>query len=152
MRLRCIELERIRINRPRHHLHYQGSFTLHYARVEICAEFFTQRTPQGVARKKTSNKFPHARHCSWPRRRSSLTYFAYLRGHARMLTALIPTAVSVNGPVFLLHFAWVVDDAKCIVVTRVCVSVCVSVCLSAAVCSHYCTDPDETWGVAGAAP
>jgi len=25
----------------------------------------------------------------------------------------------------LLHFAWVVDDAKCIVVTRVCVSVCV---------------------------
>jgi len=23
----------------------------------------------------------------------------------------------------LLHFAWVVDDAKCIVVTRVCVSV-----------------------------
>ena len=27
----------------------------------------------------------------------------------------------------LLHFAWVVDDAKCIVVTRVCVSVCLSV-------------------------
>jgi len=27
----------------------------------------------------------------------------------------------------LLHFALVVDDAKCIVVTRVCVSVCVSV-------------------------
>ena len=27
-----------------------------------------------------------------------------------------------------LHFAWVVDDAKCIVVTRVCVSVCL--CLS----------------------
>jgi len=27
----------------------------------------------------------------------------------------------------LLHFAWVVDDAKCILVTRVCVSVCVSV-------------------------
>jgi len=31
----------------------------------------------------------------------------------------------------LLHFAWVVDDAKCIVVTRVCVSVCVCVCLHA---------------------
>jgi len=31
---------------------------------------------------------------------------------------------------YLLHFAWVVDDAKCIVVTRVCVCVCVSVCLS----------------------
>jgi len=29
----------------------------------------------------------------------------------------------------LLHFAWVVDDTKCIVVTRVCVSVCVCVCL-----------------------
>jgi len=27
----------------------------------------------------------------------------------------------------LLHFAWVVDDAKCILVTRVCVSVCLSV-------------------------
>ena len=27
----------------------------------------------------------------------------------------------------LLHFAWVVDDAKCIVVTRVCVPVCLSV-------------------------
>jgi len=25
--------------------------------------------------------------------------------------------------IYLLHFAWVVDDAKCIVVTRVCVSV-----------------------------
>jgi len=42
----------------------------------------------------------------------------------------------------LLHFARVVDDAKCIVVTRV----CVSVCLSAATCIHYCTDPDVTWG------
>jgi len=42
---------------------------------------------------------------------------------------------------FLLHFAWVVDDAKCIVVTRV----CVSVCLSAAARPHYCTDPDVTW-------
>jgi len=37
------------------------------------------------------------------------------------------------------------DDAKCIVVTRVCVSVCLSVCLSAAVHPHYCTDPDVTW-------
>jgi len=42
----------------------------------------------------------------------------------------------------LLHFAWVADEAKCIVVTRV----CVSVCLSAAACRHYCTDPDVTWG------
>jgi len=42
----------------------------------------------------------------------------------------------------LLQFACVVDDAKCIVVTRV----CVSVCLSAAACPHYCTDPAVTWG------
>jgi len=28
----------------------------------------------------------------------------------------------------LLHFAWVVDDAKSIVVTLVCMSVCLSVC------------------------
>jgi len=27
----------------------------------------------------------------------------------------------------LLHFAWVVDDAKCIVITCVCLCVCVSV-------------------------
>ena len=36
----------------------------------------------------------------------------------------------------LLHFAWVVDDAKCIVVTLVCVCVCVCVCLS--VCLSDC--------------
>ena len=48
----------------------------------------------------------------------------------------------------LLDFAWVVDDAKCIVVTRV----CVSVCLSAAARLHYCTDPDVTWGLVGDAP
>ena len=49
-----------------------------------------------------------------------------------------------------LHFVWVVDHEKCIVVTHVCVSVClsvcVSVCLSAAACPHYCMDPDVTWG------
>jgi len=43
-----------------------------------------------------------------------------------------------------LHFTSVVDDAKCLVVTRVCVSVCVSVCLSAAVRPYYCTNPDVT--------
>jgi len=34
--------------------------------------------------------------------------------------------------ILFLHFAWVVDGTKCIVVTRICVSVCVclSVCLS----------------------
>ena len=43
---------------------------------------------------------------------------------------------------------WVVDDAKCIVVTRICVCVCdcVSVCLSATIRPHYCTDPDVTCG------
>ena len=46
----------------------------------------------------------------------------------------------------LLHFAWVVEDAKSIVVTRICVCVCLSVCLSAAACPHYCTDPDVTCG------
>ena len=50
----------------------------------------------------------------------------------------------------LLHFASVVDDAKCIVVTRVCV--CVSACLSAIVRPHYCTDPDVTWGMVEVAP
>ena len=44
---------------------------------------------------------------------------------------------------FLLHFAWVIDHEKCIMVTC---HVCVSVCLSAAVGPHYCTDPDVTWG------
>jgi len=33
----------------------------------------------------------------------------------------------ITFKMLLLHFAWVVDDAKCIVVTRVCVSVCLSV-------------------------
>jgi len=47
-----------------------------------------------------------------------------------------------NSYFVLLHFAWVVDDAKCIVVTSVCVSVCVSVCPR----PHTCTDPDVTCG------
>jgi len=47
---------------------------------------------------------------------------------------------------YLLHFEWFVDDAKCIVVTRVCVSVCLFVCLSTAACLHYCIVPDVTWG------
>ena len=39
----------------------------------------------------------------------------------------------LTGPISLwldsLHFTWVVDDTKCIVVTRVCVSVCLCVCV-----------------------
>jgi len=42
----------------------------------------------------------------------------------------------------LLHFTWGIPEAKCILVTRV----CVSVCLSLAAFPHYCTDPDVTWG------
>jgi len=48
------------------------------------------------------------------------------------------------GSMLSLHFAWVINDAKCIAVTSVCVCVCV--CLYAATCLHYCTDPDVTWG------
>jgi len=47
--------------------------------------------------------------------------------------------IQCPGAVRLLHFARVVDDAKCIVVTLVCVW------LSAAACLHYCTDLDATW-------
>jgi len=42
----------------------------------------------------------------------------------------------------LLHFAWVIDNAKCICDTHI----CLSVCLSLAVFPHYCSDPDVTWG------
>jgi len=47
-----------------------------------------------------------------------------------------------------LHFTWVVDDAKCIVVTAVCASVCPSL----AVFPNFCTDPDVTWGNGRACP
>jgi len=41
-----------------------------------------------------------------------------------------------------------IDDAKCVLVTRDCVSVClcVTVCLSVAACTNYCMDPDVIWG------
>jgi len=55
--------------------------------------------------------------------------------------SFVALAVWTESATVSLHFAWVVDDAKCIVVSRV----CVSVCLSAAACLHYCTDPDLTW-------
>ena len=69
---------------------------------------------------------------------------------AGLLGKPLPICKCLLSVTTLLHFAWVVDDAKCIAVTRVCVSVCLSVCLSiwlsAAACPHYCTDPDVTWG------
>ena len=94
---------------------------------------------------RTTNTQVH--YCSVNRKRRFENLSAYL----------MQTHICIFGPqgavqmLLLLHFAWVVDDAKCIVVTRVCVSVCVclcvclSVCLSAAVRPHYCTDPDVTW-------
>ena len=41
-----------------------------------------------------------------------------------------------------LHFAWGIAEAKCIVVT----DVCVSLCPSPPAFPHYRTDPDVTWG------
>jgi len=66
--------------------------------------------------------------------------------------AVPPLRMRMAVDVWLLHFAWVVDHEKCIVVTRVLVSVCVSVCLSAAACLHYCTNPDVTWGSSRGCP
>ena len=40
-----------------------------------------------------------------------------------------------------LHFAWGVAEAKCILVTAICVSVCPS-----PIFPHYCTDPDISCG------
>ena len=50
--------------------------------------------------------------------------------------------------VILLHFALLIDDVKCILVMRV----CLSVCLSVATCPHYCVDPDVNWGNGRGAP
>jgi len=51
-----------------------------------------------------------------------------------------------NNRLLVLHFAWGIAVANCILATAVYVSVCLSVCLSLAAFSHYCTDPDATWG------
>jgi len=45
---------------------------------------------------------------------------------------------------WVLHFAWVTDGTKCIVVTHI--------CLSLATFTRYCTDPDVTWGMVGVLP
>jgi len=58
-----------------------------------------------------ASSFLHPPPDSWEKKRSSLY-----------------TGPQMPVASYWLHFAWVVDDAKCIVVTRVCVSVCV--CLS----------------------
>jgi len=51
--------------------------------------------------------------------------------------------------IILWHFAWVVDDAKCIVVMHVCVSVCLSVCGRTPTLLH---GPDVTWGCGRGCP
>jgi len=50
--------------------------------------------------------------------------FAQFVPQRSRLDRLQSTAVGNICALSLLHFARVVDDAKCIVVTRVCVSVC----------------------------
>jgi len=46
--------------------------------------------------------------------------------------------------VFIIFRVSRMDDAKCTLATRV--------CLSAVVFPHYCTGPDVTWGMVGGAP
>ena len=66
----------------------------------------------------------------------------------RQLMLVIHICCEVPLSVVITFCVSRIDDAKCIVVTRV----CVSVCLSGAVRPHYCTDPDVTWGMVEAAP
>jgi len=47
---------------------------------------------------------------------------------------------SINQSNGLLHFAWSTADAKCILITAVCV------CVSLAAFSHYCADPGVSSG------
>jgi len=51
-----------------------------------------------------------------------------------------------------LHFAWGIAEARCILVTRICVPICVFVCLCLAAFPHYCMDRDVTWGNRRACP
>jgi len=66
------------------------------------------------------------------------------RQHSLMTSSVIPLHRPTSN---VLHFVWVVDDTKRILVTQVCLCVCV--CLSVAACPHYCMDPDVTWVVVG---
>jgi len=87
-----------------------------------------------------SEKFPPRQPSKFPL--SKTLHFCCIFKYIALVFALCVYLRTAAVVVCLLHFAWVVDDAKCIVVTRV----SVSVWLSAAVCPHYCTDPDVTWG------
>jgi len=82
-------------------------------------------------------------------------HFAELAPHHGRKTAGIDMIrrnyVTVTICIFLLlHFAWGVAEAKCIIIIghgRLCVCLCV--CLSLSAFPHYCTDPDISWGMAG---
>ena len=55
-------------------------------------------------------------------------FISYTGNHGRSHAMSSSLLYTVLNRIFFLHFARVVDDAKCTVITRVCVSVCV--CLS----------------------
>jgi len=80
-------------------------------------------------------------YCRQAHRRRRLSCAHWLLIVYRITICLLRVLTIVDS----LHFAWVIDNAKCTMVTRICVSVCLSVCLSVAACLHYCTDPDVTW-------
>jgi len=88
----------------------------------------------------------------WSSRLSSTSSTARHHQPCRLHTQRERLPTQTQDPLLQPHqfvsrclFTFRVDDAKCIVVTRVCLCVCLSVCLSAAACAHYCTDPDVTW-------
>jgi len=61
--------------------------------------------------------------------------------HAVQMRSLTSSSSSSS-----LHFVWGIAEAKCILVTAVCVFVTLCVWLSLAAFTHYCTDPDVSWG------
>jgi len=66
----------------------------------------------------------------------------WVRSKVMPLTTISWTLFFVPWFFHLLHFAWGIAEAKCILVT----AVRMSVCLTLAAFPHYCTDPNVTWG------
>jgi len=65
----------------------------------------------------------------------------YQKYNPLLLARHLSCACHLNiNDLFFLHFARGIAEAKCILVTCVCVSVCVPVCLSLAAFPHNCTD------------
>jgi len=90
---------------------------------------------------------PPTSYQSTPRRRRRVRHSSFNTSTDRLPLTLscltMRPLTTIHSPAthnWAEHFAWVVDDAKCIVVTRV----CVCVCLSLAAFPHYCTDLDVT--------